>query len=370
MEELVSVIIPSYKDVKLLPKTLEKLLENSYSSREIIVVMDEPTEESLKSLEKYDGKIELIINEKRMGKVGAYEKALKRAKGEYLIFLDDDVEVVDGDFIKRVVEGLREADIVDIRKEIKRKTILSRLVYYDYIAMNFVNYLFYKWLGRCVGINGAAFALRRSSLEKIGGFKHTVSEDLDLGVRAYIHGLKFLFLKNPKVLNDAPSSWRSWFKQRKRWAIGAGLWIKSYFNTLIHILKNNVKLSLFAIFTIFPNLLVFIISLFLEENLFYKLAILFLFYLSSYLPVLLPLFTLISYSLAFLPVKTMVVATIGFVFYSAIYCFASRKLGHKFNILEFAVYYFVYSPIWLLIFLIGLFRVLVLKKTTVEDWVV
>jgi len=370
MKELVSIIIPSYKDVKLLPRTLDKLLENSYSYKEVVVVIDEPTPESLQTLEKYNGKIDVVVNKKRMGKVGAYEKALKKTRGEYLIFLDDDVEVIDDDFVEEIVEELKNADIVDIRKEIKRKSMLSRLVYYDYMAMNFVNYLFYRWLNRCVGINGAAFAIRRSALEKVGGFNHTVSEDLDLGVRAYIHGLKFTFLKEPKVLNDAPSGWRSWFKQRKRWAIGAALWIKQYFRVLASVLKNNLRLSLFTIFMLFPNLLVFIISLFLEENIFYKLILLFLFYLSSYLPVFLPLFTLISYSLAFLPIKAMIVATIGFVFYSLIYYYAARKLGHKFNIVEFMLYYFIYSPIWMLVFLAGLFRVLVLKKTTVEDWIV
>ena len=370
MKELVSIIIPSYKDVKLIPRTLDKLLENSYPFKEVLVVIDEPTSESLQTLGKYNGKIDLIVNEKRMGKVRAYEKALERARGEYLIFLDDDVEVVDKDFIEEIVRKLKEADIVDIKKEIKKKSILSRLVYYDYIAMNFANYLFHRWLNRCIGINGAAFAIRKKALEKIGGFNHTVSEDLDLGVRAYVHELKFVFLNELKVLNEAPSSWRSWFRQRKRWAIGAALWIKQYFRTLVSILKNNLRLSLFTIFMLFPNLLVFVISLFLEENIFYKLALLLLFYLSSYLPVLLPLFTLVSYSLAFLPIKAMTVATIGFVFYSLIYYYAARKLGHKFNILEFMLYYFIYSPIWMFIFLAGLFRVLVLKKTGVEDWII
>ena len=370
MTEIVSVIIPSYKDAKLLPKTLDKLLQNSYPNKEIIVVIDEPTKESLKNLQKFSEKIILMINPKRQGKVNAYKKALERAKGEYLIFLDDDIEVVNDNFVEKIVENLKKYDFVDVRKEIIRDSLLSRLVYYDYMAMNLANYLFYRWIGRCVGVNGAAFAIRRKALEKIGGFQYTVSEDLDLGIRAYLHGLSFVFLKDLAVLNKAPKSLRDWFKQRKRWAIGAGIWIKKYFRSLVSILKRNLKACLFILFTVFPNLLIFIISLFLEESIVNKLFILLLFYLSSLLPMFIPVFTLISYSLAFLPVKTIIVASLGFIFYSIIYYWAAKKLGHKFNILEFAAYYFVYSPIWLLILLTGIFRVTVLKKTTVEDWVV
>ena len=61
MNPKVSIIIPAYKDVELLPNLLDKLLKNDYVEKEIIVIFDEPTPESLKAISKYNNHIRLII---------------------------------------------------------------------------------------------------------------------------------------------------------------------------------------------------------------------------------------------------------------------------------------------------------------------
>ena len=370
VEAKVSVVIPSYGEPRLLLHTLEKLTSTEGCDREIIVVVDEPSKEYLNKLRKYDSKIKLIVNEKRRGKVAAYKTALKIAGGDYIIFLDDDVEVKSDNFVQALVEALQEIDIVDVKKVIKRGSFLSRMVYYDYVNMNLANLLFSRFVGKCAALNGAVFAVRREALEKLGGFNHVICEDLDIGIRAYLAGLSFKFLRNVEVEVIPPSSWRSWLKQRKRWAVGAGVWLSMYWKSLVKILLTKPQAALPAILTIFPSLLTLASSLFMGEGLIRKTLFLVALYFASILPSLMTLFTLVSYSLAFLPVRALAVSLASFTGYLIIYLYASRKLGHGFYFLDFIVYYFIYSPIWLIILLAGLFRVLVLKKTEVEDWIV
>jgi len=370
VEAKVSVVIPSYGEPKLLPRTLKALTEVNGDGREIIVVVDEPSKEYLNQLRKFDSKIKLIVNEKRQGKVAAYETALKIAEGDYVIFLDDDVEVKSSNFIQAIVEALQEVDIVDVKKVIKRGGFLSRMVYYDYVNMNLANLLFSRFVGKCAAVNGAVFAMRREALEKVGGFKRVICEDLDIGIRAYLAGLSFKFLINVEVEVMPPSSWRSWLKQRKRWAVGAGVWLSMHWRSLAKILFTKPQAALPAILAIFPSLLTLASSLFMGDDLIRKTLFLVSLYLASILPSLTTLFTLVSYGLAFLPVRALAVSLASFTGYLLIYLYASRKLGHGFYFLDFVVYYFIYSPIWLIILLAGLFRVLVLKKTEVEDWIV
>jgi len=47
---------------------------------------------------------------------------------------------------------------------------------------------------------------------------------------------------------------------------------------------------------------------------------------------------------------------------------ACRYTGRRFNIWEFAVYYFAYSPMTLLMFAYGLVRVVILRNLRLTDW--
>jgi len=87
----------------------------------------------------------------------------------------------------------------------------------------------------CVG--GTAFAIRRETFEEVGGFARVVSEDLDLAAKAFFLNKRFKFTDKAEVYTKAPSKWRGWFAQRKRWDIGTGLWIKTHGGELSDILR-------------------------------------------------------------------------------------------------------------------------------------
>lgn len=99
MEELVSVIVPSYKRKSdLVKRALDSLLTQTYQNIEIVLVDDNAREELLpyrKELETLvqtlaDKRIRYIQNEENLGGAGARNEGIKVAAGEYITFLDDD----------------------------------------------------------------------------------------------------------------------------------------------------------------------------------------------------------------------------------------------------------------------------------------
>ena len=88
----VSVIIPVYNAEKYLKECLDSLQKQTLKGIEIICVDDESTDKSLDILYEFqerDSRIR-ILQQKHMGAGNARNKAIREAKGKYLLFLDSD----------------------------------------------------------------------------------------------------------------------------------------------------------------------------------------------------------------------------------------------------------------------------------------
>jgi len=365
-----SVVIPSYRGSRRFLELVDRIVNDDYSEKEVIVVVDEPLPEVLQELKKYDGAVKVIARNGRHGKVSALNQAYRMARGDIILFLDDDVVPSRDGFLGGIVEAMRGYDIGDIRKVITGRSFLARMVYYDYVGFNYGNYLFAKRIGRCIAFNGAAVAFKREGLDRVGGFIKAVSEDLETGLRSYVAGLRFTYIKDPAVLNDPPTSWREWFRQRVRWSIGAALWVKNNWRLFLKIIKENPSLAVLVVLLLFPSLASMIAALLAHAELFDKLLWLLFLSLSSYHPAFALITLAMSYRFLYTLLKALVVSLISFIVFSAYFYKAAKATGMRFNILEFAAYFFLYSPLWLTMLLAGFIRVLVFKKTDVKGWVV
>jgi len=89
---LISVIMPCYNAEKYIEKKRSKVLEQTYSSVELIVVDDGSTDASLYKLKKMqvvDSRVRIFQQENK-GPGSARNKGLSEACGEYIAFLDSD----------------------------------------------------------------------------------------------------------------------------------------------------------------------------------------------------------------------------------------------------------------------------------------
>ena len=89
----VSVIIPYYKKLDYLKKTLASINNQTYRNYEIIIVYDDEKKDELKKifqLTKNKKKIKIIINKKNLGAGKSRNKGANLARGKYLAFIDAD----------------------------------------------------------------------------------------------------------------------------------------------------------------------------------------------------------------------------------------------------------------------------------------
>ena len=90
---LVSVIIPFYKKINYIEKTIFSILNQTYQNFEIIIIYDDQNLEDLDSLKKIineNKKIKLLINKKNLGAGLSRNEGIKLAAGEYIAFIDAD----------------------------------------------------------------------------------------------------------------------------------------------------------------------------------------------------------------------------------------------------------------------------------------
>lgn len=109
---LISVIVPVYNVEKFLSKCINSICSQTYSDWELILVNDGSKDESGDICDRYarqDDRIK-VIHKENGGVSSARNAGLKRAKGEYICFIDSD-DWVDPTFLEDFKVWENKADI-------------------------------------------------------------------------------------------------------------------------------------------------------------------------------------------------------------------------------------------------------------------
>jgi glycosyltransferase involved in cell wall biosynthesis len=88
--DLVSIIVPCYNAERWLAATLKSALAQSWPHKEIIVVNDGSTDQSLALARKFEGGAIRILDQPNRGAAAARNTGLRAAQGEFIQFLDAD----------------------------------------------------------------------------------------------------------------------------------------------------------------------------------------------------------------------------------------------------------------------------------------
>ena len=102
---LISVLIPTYNRAGMLEKCIESVLRQTYKYIEIVVsdnASDDNTEALMKELTQKYSNIRYYRNNENIGLTGNFSRlAYDLAKGEYGIFLSDDDEFYDAEYLEK-----------------------------------------------------------------------------------------------------------------------------------------------------------------------------------------------------------------------------------------------------------------------------
>jgi biofilm PGA synthesis N-glycosyltransferase PgaC len=364
----ISIFIPVYKESDQLANMLNELNSQNVT-KEIFVTVDEPTDEfsqKIKNLENEN--VKFVVNKERIGKANALNNAAKLSSGRVLLFLDSDVQISgDPDFLRKIIMELQQADVLDIKKKVsKGKSFLSKMAYYEYFTFNISAWLASRYMHKCPAVNGAAFAIKRETFKKVGGFHRVIAEDIDIATRAFMEDSSFAYTTDVEVKNVVYSEWGKWFKQRKRWAIGQALWLVHWYRDLARKFAKKPQIFLPSLFFLYPSIAISILSALVPSLWMYNSLLFFSFFLSVKFNILMPVF-LVSLATADI-LKILLISFSSFALTATVFYGFSRKLGFEMKLHELFVYYFFYSNIWMTIIILGHIQVIAFRKKAASDW--
>ena len=91
MNELVSIVMPSYNTANFIEETVSSVLAQTYENWELLIVDDCSTDDTEEKLRAFsDPRIRIFRNETNSGAAVSRNRALSETKGKWIAFLDSD----------------------------------------------------------------------------------------------------------------------------------------------------------------------------------------------------------------------------------------------------------------------------------------
>ena len=104
----VSIIIPVFNGAKTIKQTVDSILLDTYSEKEIIVVNDGSTDDTLETLALYQDRI-VVVNKKNGGVSSARNAGIDVATGKYIMFVDGD-DCCACDYVSRATKAIETSN--------------------------------------------------------------------------------------------------------------------------------------------------------------------------------------------------------------------------------------------------------------------
>ena len=221
----ISILIPCHNEEKSIEKCVISLLRQSRPADQIIVVDDASTDDSVKILEKFGGKITLLKLEKNTGnKSYVQQYGLAFITGDIFIATDADT-ILDKNFVARMEADFSDQLVVAACGYIKSfkdnwLTAVRELYYIidleiNKVAQSHINFLYV--------IPGCASAFRTEFFRHHIRFDHdTITEDLDFSYQINKQKLRIFYDKKAIVYTQDPADISSYINQIRRW-FGGGM---------------------------------------------------------------------------------------------------------------------------------------------------
>lgn len=209
----VTILIPNYNGKKWLEQCLPTIGKSTYPNKEILVVNNGSTDDSLEFLRKNYPNVKVLEIKKNRGYAGANNFGVRFAKGKYILFLNNDTQVTPN-FLEPLVEKMeKDKNIGAVQPQIRNMTDKSKI---DSIGsfFTFTGFLYhygyfqphkekkYNKELSVYSVKGACFLMKKKDYIDLGGIDEslvTYVEESDLCHRILLSGKKILYVPQSVV---------------------------------------------------------------------------------------------------------------------------------------------------------------------------
>ena len=210
----VSVVVPNWNGMRFVGMCLDSLAKLDFEDYEVIVVDNGSVDGSREMIEEQYPEVRLLKMPDNMGFAIACNEGIKASNAEYIVLLNNDIEVTP-DWLRELYEGMERHPECGMGTT-KMMFLDQRDVFYN------TGDLFHSWsagggrgqgekdigqyekedyvFGACAG----AGIYRREFFNQVGLFDEDFfifAEDVDLNMRGQLQGLKSVYLPKAKVFH-------------------------------------------------------------------------------------------------------------------------------------------------------------------------
>ena len=242
----ISIFIPAHNEENTIEATVKSVCESEYYKNdkpnyEVIVINDGSTDstgEILAEIKKDLPQLKIVTRHPpRSGKGKGFvlNDALTLSQGEIIGVFDADTQIKT-DYLMTIMQYLN-GDIDGVQSRVKMfnrdENFLARMQHLEFAS--FGNTLIAKDnLGSTGFLGGNGQFVKKDAIIDCGrwdGF--AVTEDLNLAIKIILQGGKIRYCGECAVYQEAVTTWRAFFRQRVRWAIGNFETLFVYFPQII-----------------------------------------------------------------------------------------------------------------------------------------
>lgn len=200
-----SIIIPLYNKANYITKTIQCVLKQTVQSFEIIIVNDSSTDNSLNIVSNIQDERITIYTKPNGGVSSARNYGIKKAKFDYIVFLDAD-DLWEEDFlssINQLIQRYPQAGMycTGFNKIINKKQKYESIYPNDGQARLITDYCKTVMEHGFTPCWTSAICIKKNIINNVGGFPERIKagEDLDMWLRI---GLKYpiAYLSSPKAI--------------------------------------------------------------------------------------------------------------------------------------------------------------------------
>jgi GT2 family glycosyltransferase len=223
----VSIIIPTKDAPEILERCLKSLSEKtSYPEFEVILMDNETTDErSLRLMEQYP--VRRIASPDPFNYSRANNQGAAAATGDFLVFLNNDTEILSGDWLEQLIYYAEQPDVGATGALLIYE---DRTVQHAGVALGMRGTADHTMRGFPIGVDGyagslacarevsavtgACLMIRKSLFEEIGGFNEhffTAYQDVDLCLRLRDRGLRLICTPRAQVVHHESVSRQDYY---------------------------------------------------------------------------------------------------------------------------------------------------------------